>query len=600
MSVHHRHYMRVKQRESLGKGSFCFIISMWTWACGVKVNILPLTRSDAGSIPVRSTLKLFFMKFLDLIKLLWKYLKPYKKTVYWCIFLATLAAVISAVIPLVYGRLVDEAVGSDPNLQIIGLVLLGWLVFVSLANWMDRYISFKGGWLGEKNYQAFMGDLYSHFIQLPIKFHKEKKSGEQISKLDRAAERISQITGHVLFYLAPSFLTAIIAIILMFVTEWRLTLVVVFALVVYVVATIYKTKPIIKAQKVMNRGWEKTRGYIYDSANNIQIIKSHVNEREEEKITRRRLDNFFDKMVSWFNVWRNLSCWQFNIQGFSFVIVFGLAIYLLTLGQISAGILVTFVGYVNLVFRPFNQLANSYRQVQTGLVTIDRAIKLYDMETELYNKGKILKDLKGDIEFRNITFSYDKKHSKVLKGINFNVEPGQVVALVGESGTGKTTLLSLISRYYHPDRGRILLDNEDINHLDLAFLREQIAVVPQEISLFNDTLRKNLAYAKKGVDNTEITNALRAANAWEFVNKFPKKLYQKVGERGIKLSTGQKQRIAIARAILRDPKILILDEATSALDSISEKLVQEALKRLISGRTTFIIAHRLSTITHAR
>jgi len=186
-----------------------------------------------------------------------------------------------------------------------------------------------------------------------------------------------------------------------------------------------------------------------------------------------------------------------------------------------------------------------------------------------------------------------------LSGISFNVEAGATIALVGESGTGKTTLLSLISRYYSLDRGGILLDGKNINSLNLSFLRQQIALVPQEISLFNDTLRKNLAYAKPRATDFEINNALQIANAFEFVNKFPKKLYSKVGERGIKLSTGQKQRIAIARALLRDPKILILDEATSALDSVSEKLVQEALKRLIQGRTTFVIAHRLSTITNA-
>ncbi len=539
------------------------------------------------------------MKFKDLIKLLWKYLKPHKKMVWWCVFLATFSSVISAFIPLVYGKLVDEAVAPNPDLNFILFILFVWLVIISLLNWMMRFVHFQGSSLGEKSYQLFMSDLYAHFLQLPIKFHKDKKTGEQISRLDRAADHLSHIIGNTLFFLMPSFLTALVAIILMFTVEWRLTLVAVLTLTFYAIATVYKTKPIIKAQKIINKGWEKARGYIYDTANNIQVVKSHVREDEEKRLTNMRLNSFANKMVIFFKTWRNLSAWQNNIQGFSFVIIFGLALYFLTLGQITAGVLVTFVGYINLVFRPFNQLANNYRQVQRGLVTIGRAIKLYDIDTELYDKGKVLKEIKGAIEFKNITFSYDKKHHKVLRNISFDIQSGQVVALVGESGTGKTTLLSLISRYYHPDHGRIFLDNQDINHLNLSFLREQIAIVPQEISLFNDTLRKNLAYAKSRVSDTEIENALRAANAWEFVSKFPKKLYQKVGERGIKLSTGQKQRIAIARAILRNPRILILDEATSALDSVSEKLVQEALKRLISGRTTFIIAHRLSTITHA-
>jgi len=186
-----------------------------------------------------------------------------------------------------------------------------------------------------------------------------------------------------------------------------------------------------------------------------------------------------------------------------------------------------------------------------------------------------------------------------LADVTFAIEPGEFVSVVGHSGAGKTTLVGLLSRNYELKSGQILLDGHNINELELTSLREKIAIVPQEISLFNNTIKKNLVYAKKRAGEKEIIEALKAANAWDFVSKFPKKINQKVGERGIKLSTGQKQRIAIARAILRDPKILILDEATSSLDSISEKLVQEALKNLILSRTTFIIAHRLSTILQA-
>ena len=539
------------------------------------------------------------MKFKNLFKLLWKYLKPHKKIVWLCIFLATFSSIISAFIPLVYGRLVDEATTFHPDLKLILLILLAWLIFVSFANWMSRFISLKGSWLGGKVYQAFMDDICFHYLQLPLSFHKDKKSGEQLSRIDRASNHLWNLIEEVIFYLAPGFLTAFLAIVLMFITEWRMTVVLIIILIFYTFATILKTKPIIKAQKVINVFWEKMWGHIYDITGNIDVVKSHVKESLEQKNINYNLKQTMTKMVEFFKTWRNLSAWQDNIQGLGFVVIFGIALYLLTQGKITAGVLVTFVGYVNLVFRPFNQLANNYRQTQRGLVTIGRAIKIYDIKTELYNTGKKIKNVKGAIEFKNVTFSYDKKHNKVLSGISFNVEAGATIALVGESGTGKTTLLSLISRYYSLDRGGILLDGKNINSLNLSFLRQQIALVPQEISLFNDTLRKNLAYAKPRATDFEINNALQIANAFEFVNKFPKKLYSKVGERGIKLSTGQKQRIAIARALLRDPKILILDEATSALDSVSEKLVQEALKRLIQGRTTFVIAHRLSTITNA-
>ena len=206
--------------------------------------------------------------------------------------------------------------------------------------------------------------------------------------------------------------------------------------------------------------------------------------------------------------------------------------------------------------------------------------------------------LTGEILFENITFGY-KREMPILMNISFNVSPGESVALVGESGVGKSTLVSLISRYYLPQKGKILIDTIDIRGVVLRSLREKIAVVPQEVLLFNDSIKNNIRYGRITATDDEIITAAKAANAHEFIEKFPKKYNQLVGERGIKLSTGQKQRVAIARAILRDPKILILDEATSALDSVSEKLVQEALKKLIAGRTTFIIAHRLSTIQHA-
>ncbi len=268
-------------------------------------------------------------------------------------------------------------------------------------------------------------------------------------------------------------------------------------------------------------------------------------------------------------------------------------------GILTPGKLIMFIGYTALLTSPLTQLADQYRMVKTAITAFKRAIKYYDIVPEKdLAFAKDLKEVKGKISFRNMSFGY-KKDRLTLKNISFEVQPGEVVAIVGKSGVGKTTLCDLIARYYFPLKGQILIDDINIKKIKLKSLRDQMAFVPQEILLFNDTIKNNIRYGKISASEEKIIAAAKAANAEEFINTFSKNYNQLVGERGIKLSAGQKQRIAISRAILRDPKILILDEATSSLDSISEKLVQDALKKLISGRTTFIIAHRLSTIQSA-
>jgi ABC-type multidrug transport system fused ATPase/permease subunit len=540
------------------------------------------------------------MNIFGLIKFIWPYLKSRKRLILWCTFLSTTASVVSAVIPIVYGRLVDEVVKNGAaNLTRVVITIVAWFVFVVITGWMARYVSFQGEIIGLGAYHSFLVDVYDHYLKLPLGFHKDKKGGEQINKIDRASSYVGNIISNVLFNLVPGFLSAAVAIALMFSVEWRLSILITIVLSFYTYITIKKTKPIIKSHKMINREWEKFWGRIFDSSNNIDSVKNFVREEKEINNIKNHGRVITSKMkeVNW--LWRKLDAWQNNIQGLTFVLVFAISIYLMFLGQMTAGLLITFIGYVNLVFRPFAQLADNYRTIQKGISAISVAVKLFDLETEKYGTGKKLKEVNGKVEFRNLCFSYLEKGKHVLSGINFTADPGQMIALVGESGTGKTTLLSLLSRYYHPTKGKIFLDGVDLNNLELSFLRDQIAVVPQEISLFNETLKNNLIYAGKNVTEKQIVEALKAANAWSFVERLPKKLNQIVGERGIKLSTGQKQRIAIARAILRNPKILILDEATSALDSISERLVQEALKRLIAGRTTFVIAHRLSTIVHS-
>ncbi|OGZ37261.1 MAG: hypothetical protein A3I88_01815 [Candidatus Portnoybacteria bacterium RIFCSPLOWO2_12_FULL_39_9] len=532
-------------------------------------------------------------------KIIWGYLRKYKRRAYLTAGLAIISAFLSAVIPYLYGRLVDLAVSEYSTLSLLLGMLLLWLILALLSDWTDRLTRNRGRYIAIDAHNDLLLQTAGHILSLPLSFHKHKKMGEIIRRVYRGADYLEEIIYHVVFQIIPNFLTIFGALAIMALVERRLALFLFIVLILYSAASIWKTKPIIKAQRKMNKTYEKAYGDLYDSISNVQIVKSFTNEEtEKRKITKNFRDKAGEQYKSYMDLWRGLNAWQQTIFSLGFVFIFGSAVFLLRNGVISTGQLVMFVGYISLAYRPFGMVADYYRTMRTGLTAIERARKLLKIEPEPYQRDKKLKNIQGAIEFSNVSFGY-QDHQKVLSDISFKVKPGEIVALVGESGVGKTTLADLISGYYWPSQGKIFVDGQDISKVSLKSLRENIALVPQEITLFNDTIKNNIRYGKTKATEQEIIEAARAAHAHEFIQKFPKKYEQLVGERGIKLSTGQKQRAAISRALLRNPKILILDEATSSLDSATEKLVQEALWRLIKGRTAFIIAHRLSTIQKA-
>jgi ABC-type multidrug transport system fused ATPase/permease subunit len=265
----------------------------------------------------------------------------------------------------------------------------------------------------------------------------------------------------------------------------------------------------------------------------------------------------------------------------------------------TIGELLAFNSYAAMIFGPFVTIARQWQTIQNGIVNIQETEKILQIDPENYHpKDAVTLDLQGNIEFKNVNFYYEKE-KPVLQDISFSVKAGQVIALVGESGVGKSTLIDLISAYNFPIDGTILIDGHEIQKINLKQLRSQIAVVPQEVVLFNDTIKINIKYGNFSATDDEMISASKKAHALDFIEKFPDRWEQVVGERGVKLSVGQKQRVAITRAILRNPKILILDEPTSALDAGSEKIITKSLEELMQGKTTFIIAHRLSTVRKA-
>lgn len=542
------------------------------------------------------------MSLLSDSKTIWRFLRKYKGKAYFISFIAVIGAAIVAIIPYLYGSLVDIAIQPNSSWKILGGILLAWLIFVFFKDWMKRITFLQGAYIATDASNDFLVEVSEHLIDLPISYHKHQKMGEIIQRMYRGGDFLDMIIVNVVFSTLPSFLSVIGALIIMTLVEWRLMVLVAVMLFFYGLSTIWKTNNIVDAQKKLNKTCEKVYGDVYDMIINIQTVKSFTN----EKLEKRKTSNNFKKKAGGDSknlmfFWKNLQFWQGMTLGLGFVFVFAAAISFLKMNLISAGELVMFVGYINLVQEPFKMISQNYRMLRTGIVAIDRSLELLDVEREKYKPENaiILKDIKGNVEFDNVSFSYENDKKIVLKNVSLRVKAGEMIALVGESGVGKSTSVELISGYYFPTKGKLLIDGQDITKIDLYSLRKNIAIVPQEVVLFNDTVKNNIAYGKKDATEKEIRAAAEIAHAHEFIEGFTNKYNQIVGERGIKLSTGQKQRIAIARAVLRNPKILILDEATASLDTETEKFVQEALHSLMKGRTTFVIAHRLSTIQEA-
>ncbi|RJR31156.1 ABC transporter ATP-binding protein [Candidatus Parcubacteria bacterium] len=542
------------------------------------------------------------MRFKQEAQLIWKYLKPQKKMVYFLSLVVIVNALINAFIPYLYGKLVDQAIAGT-GIMVLGVGLLSWLVLSLVAAFLSLVEIKNSDILSVKVNRNFLEEFIEHFLNLPLSFHRNQKIFKIIGRAERAGSGLERIVEDVVFSTLPGFLTVIVALLILTFISPYLSLFLFFVLLVYGMVTIWKTGPIIEESRKLHWLYDEAYSDYYEILENVSVVKSFTAEEQSQNKLKARFSNVIYGRLSNVLAWTNLSGWQQTIFSFGFVSLFGFGLYLLKQEVISAGSLVTFVGYIALVYRPFGELANNYRNIRRNMAILEKSIKLFDIKTENQERGKILiklSEVRGEVEFRNVNFSYPGKNQpQVLFDINFKIEPGTVVALVGESGVGKSTLVDLISGYYLPGQGQVLIDGFDTREIDVHSLRKHLAVVPQEVFLFHETLYYNLNFGSGTFSHQEIENAAKAAYADSFISFFPENYNSKVGERGVKLSVGQKQRIAIARAILRSPKILILDEATSSLDSITEHLVQSALKQLIFGRTTFIIAHRLSTITHA-
>ena len=444
-------------------------------------------------------------------------------------------------------------------------------------------------------------EVEAHVVSLPIRFFDSTKSGVLISRIMTDAEGIRNLVGTGLVQLSGGLVTASIALFVLFYLNWRLTTATIVILGVFggLMAFAFNTlRPIFRERGQINA---EVTGRLGESLGGIRVVKSYVAERGERLVFARGVNRLFRNIAKTITGASALGAAVTIITGGIGVLMILVGGKAILAGRMTLGDFVMYVFFVGLVAAPLVSIASIGTQVSEAFAGLDRIRELRQTATEDAEDATRLvvgDGLRGEIAFEDVVFAYDPG-VRVLKGVSFRAPAGSTTALVGPSGSGKSTLISLVMAFARPESGRILVDGQDLAGLRLRDYRAHLGVVLQDNFLFDGTIAENIAFARPHATRAEILEVARIAHCDEFVDRFEKKYDTVVGERGVKLSGGQRQRVAIARAILAEPKILILDEATSSLDSESEALIQDGLRRLRHGRTTFVIAHRLSTIRSA-
>lgn len=500
--------------------------------------------------------------------------------------------------PVLTGRLIDLLkVGSTSDLRPIVILVIVLFALDAGSGLLNNINGYLGDRMSAKLHKILAEKYFTHLISLPQSYYDQELSGKIIGRLNRGTQQISQFINMFANNFLQFVISTILALVLTARYSWLVALQLASLYPVFILMTVKTSKKWQKWQVERNRALDTALGRFAESITQIKVVKSYIQESRELRYFGKYMTRFVAKGKPQSKFWHKRDVERRIVLALIFLGVYMTIFVEAARGDISSGNAVTLMLLAFQIRIPIFSISflvdNTQRAVADSkdyFAVMDTKPSIQDIEG-----AEQLHVSKGTIAFENVHFAYDN-NEPVLKGVTFTIKYDSKVALVGESGEGKTTITSLLMRLYEPQSGTITIDGSDISKISQRSLREQIGVVFQDPSLFSGTIRENIAYASPKASQEEIENAARAANAHEFIEKFEKGYETQIGERGLKLSGGQKQRIAIARALLKNAPILVLDEATSSLDNKSEILVQEALERLMRGRTTIIIAHRLSTI----
>ncbi len=533
------------------------------------------------------------------MKLFSRFLKYLKR--YWiqligviiCMTAVSLSNVV--VIPLV-GRL-SEAIGGTDFRTLNFIVLAALVIYFVKGLFMYGQVSLAAI-VSQGVVRDLRVQLYKNIQDLSLDFFSKWRTGEIISRVLSDIGVVRTATVSSVTEILPNILTLVSVLGYLTYLNWKLTLL---AIVMLPIMVFTLTKFGEEMRDISRKAQEKTAdiaSILQETVSGIRIVKSFTMEQHEVKRFAEESDRSFWISLRGAAINATLIPLMTFLQALAVVAVVWYGAFEVVSGHLAPSNLIAFFAGIALLADPVTKLSRMHMTIQKALASANRVFEILDISPtvkEIPNPVK-LERIKGSVEFRGVSFQYEPHEDMALREINVKINPGEIIALVGPSGAGKTTFVNLIPRFYDAEKGSIHVDGMDIKSCQLYSLRKQMGIVPQETFLFRGTIRDNIAYGKIGASEEEIIEAAKMANAHDFIIDFPKGYNTLVGERGVRLSGGQRQRIAIARALLRDPRILILDEATSSLDTESERLVQDALEKLMKGRTTFVIAHRLSTV----
>ena len=531
------------------------------------------------------------------------YYKPYKKIFAADMFFACLGAAVTLIIPLIIRYITNDVIyrPAGESLKII-LSLTGIMaVLIILEFYCNYFIAYYGHIMGAKMEYNMRNEIFAHYQKLSFSFFDNQKVGQLMSRVTNDLFEISELFHHGPEDIVISIIKLIGSFSILLSINWRLALVA-FAIVPVMLVYAFYFNIKMKRAFVKNRARiADINAQIEDNLSGIRVVKSFANEEMEMDKFKVGNDRFVESKRE---SYRYMGLYHSGLGAFTTfisVIVIAVGALFITTNLISITDLITFLLYINNFTEPIKKLINFTEQFQNGASGYTRFLEILSINPDITDRpdARELVKAKGDITFENVYFHYEEHSETVLSNLNLHVNSGQYIALVGTSGVGKSTLCSLIPRFYDVSCGRILIDGEDIRDYTLKSLRNNIGIVQQDVYLFTGSVMDNIRYGNPHATDAEIVAAAQNANAHDFIMNLPEGYDTNIGQRGVKLSGGQKQRLSIARVFLKNPPILIFDEATSALDNESEKVVQESLEKLAKNRTTFVIAHRLSTIRNA-